>query len=409
MGRPTYACIDLDAIIHNCHAVKNLVGGRSICAAVKADGYGHGAPAVARAMDAGGVDMFAVAMTEEGIELRDAGIDKPVILLTAVPPKDISSVLDNDLTSCICNEAFAHQLSQEAQKRHTTATAHINIDTGMRRVGIPHEEAAETVARIMAMPGLEITGMFTHFACSEDRDISHEQLRLFRGVTRALQQAGIELPMLHVANSTATLTMPETHMDCVRPGLILYGMRPPALQKPVIELDPALSLHTEISFCKRVPADTPLGYGHTFRTERESVIATLPIGYHDGYMRQYSNTGEVLVHGQRALVVGRVCMDQSLADVSHIPGAQSGDDVVIYGSQKGNSITIEEMARRLGRIPYELTCSVGSRVRRRYTLNGEMMGETPMRSLVPSDVLTQIFRATQSSSPDSQTDRRGAA
>ncbi len=410
MARPTYASINLDAIIHNCHAVSNLVGDRKICAAVKADGYGHGAPAVARAMSSAGIDMFAVAMTEEGVELRDAGIQKPIVLLTAVPPADVTSLLDNDLTACICDESFARHLSDEAIKRNTLARAHINIDTGMRRVGIPHEQAPETVARIASMPGLDITGMFTHFACSEDRDITHEQMNLFRGVTRTLHNAGFELPMLHVANSTATLTMPEAYLDCVRPGLILYGMRPPALQNPVIDLKPALSLHTEISFCKKVPADTPLGYGHTFRTNKESIIATMPVGYHDGYIRQYSNTGEMLVRGRRAPVVGRVCMDQSLADVSDIPDAEAGDDVVIYGEQKDNAITIEEMARRVGRIPYELTCSVGSRVRRRYTFHGQMMGETPMRSLVPPEVLDQIFRATQSTpTANTSAHQRGAA
>lgn len=410
MARPTYACIDLDAVIHNCHAVKNLVGGRKICAAVKADGYGHGAPAVAKAMSAGGVDMFAVAMTEEGVELREAGIKKPIVLLTGVPPTDIDTILSNDLTACICDVAFARHLSDEAQKRNMQAHAHINIDTGMGRVGIPHEGAAETIARISAMPGLEITGMFTHFACSEDRDISREQLALFRGVTNTLRSAGLELPMRHLANSTATLTMPDAYLDCVRPGLILYGMRPPALRQPVINLKPALSLHTEISFCKQVPADTPLGYGHTFRTERKSAIATLPIGYHDGYIRQYSNTGEVLIHGHRVPVVGRVCMDQSLADVSSIAEAKAGDDVVVYGQQNDNAITIEEMARRVGRIPYELTCSVGSRVRRRYTLGGEIVGETPMRSLVPPEVFNKIFPAAETtSSPEDPTARRGAA
>jgi alanine racemase len=187
-------------------------------------------------------------------------------------------------------------------------------------------------------------------------------------------------------------------------------MQPPSIRNPVVDLAPALSLHTEVSFCKRVPADTPLGYGHTFRTNRESVVATLPIGYHDGYLRQYSNRGEVLIRGRRAAIVGRVCMDQSLADVSDIPQVEAGDRVVIYGSQQGACISIEEMARRLGCIPYELTCSVGSRVRRQYTLNGKMMGETPMRSLVPRDVLEQIFHATEADeTPDGTTARRGAA
>lgn len=410
MARPTFARIDLDAIMENCRTVKQLVGGRKICAAVKADGYGHGAPAVARAMSVAGVDLFGVAMTEEGVELREAGIRKPIILLTAVPPSDIETILTYSLSTCVCEEQFARRLSDAALRRNTRASVHINIDTGMRRVGLPHRQAAESILRIANLPGITIDGIFTHFACSDDSEISARQLRIFRGVMRTLKGAGMDLPMLHVANSTATLRMPDAYMDCVRPGLILYGMQPPSIRTPMVELTPALSLRTEVSFCKRVPPDTPLGYGHTFRTSRESVIATLPIGYHDGYVRQYSNTGEVLVRGRRAAVVGRVCMDQSLADVTDIPGVQAGDEVVIYGEQDEAHVSIEEMARLLGRIPYELTCSVGSRVRRQYILNGKMMGETPMRSLVPRDVLEQIFQATEDDeTPERQAARRGAA
>jgi alanine racemase len=410
MARPTFARIDLDAIMQNCRTVKQLVGGRKICAAVKADGYGHGAPAVARAMSVAGVDMFAVAMTEEGVELREAGIRKPIILLTAVPPSDIETILAHSLTTCVCEEQFARRLSEQAVRRDTEAAVHVNVDTGMARVGLPHQQAAESILRIANLPGINIEGIFTHFACSEDSQISAGQLRLFRGVIRTLKGTGMELPTLHVANSTATLQMPDAYMDCVRPGLILYGMQPPSIQRPVVDLAPALSLHTEVSFCKRVPPDTPLGYGHTFRTERDSLIATLPIGYHDGYLRQYSNTGEVLVRGRRAAVVGRVCMDQSLADVTDIPEVRTGDEVVIYGRQHGARVSIEEMARLLGCIPYELTCSVGSRVRRQYMLNGVKMGETPMRSLVPHDVLEEIFRATEADeSTERKTARRGAA
>lgn len=410
MARPTYACIDLDAIIQNCRTIKRLVGGRKICAAVKADGYGHGAPAVAKAMSVAGVDLFAVAMTEEAVELREAGIREPIVLLTAVPPSDVSTILEHNVTSCVCDEGFARELSAETQRQNTPAAVHINVDTGMRRVGLPHENATESILRIANLPGIEIDGLFTHFACSEDADISAEQLRLFKGVIRSLDATGMDLPMLHVANSTATLTMPEAYLDCVRPGLILYGMQPPSIQKPVIELAPALSLRTEVSFCKRVPPDTPLGYGHTFRTRDSAVIATLPIGYHDGYLRQYSNTGEVLVRGRRAPVVGRVCMDQSLADVTRISDVEAGDEVVIYGQQGESVISIEEMARRLGRIPYELTCSVGSRVRRRYMLREQMMGETPMRSLVPPDVMQRIFQAAEADeTPVHKAARRGAA
>ncbi|MFP4026948.1 MAG: alanine racemase [Candidatus Brocadiia bacterium] len=390
MARPTFARIDLDAIMQNVRAVKNIPGVKKICAAVKADAYGHGAPAVAKVMSAAGVDIFAVAMTEEAVELRQAGITEPIILLTTVPEDDIETILRWGITSCITDEKFARRLSQVAKQKGFQATAHINIDTGMHRVGIPHDEATDTILRIAQLPALGITGIFTHFACSEDRVISREQLRLFNGIIANLKSSGYTPPLLHVANSTATLTMPEAYMDCVRPGLILYGMLPPAINKPAVDLRPAMSLHTRVSFCKDVPAGAKLGYGHTYRTWRQSTIVTLPLGYHDGYVRQYSNKGLVLIRGRRAPVVGRVCMDQTLADATDIPGAESGDDVVIYGEQKGRRIRIEEMAADLGRIPYELTCSVGGRVRRKYVLEGEIIGETPMRSFVPRNIVERI-------------------
>ena len=405
MGRPTVAKIDLSAIMHNVRTVRKLTGGRKICAAVKADAYGHGAPAAAKAMDAAGVDMFGVAMTEEGIQLREAGIQKPVILLTRVPEIDSDELINHELTACITDESFAEFLSEKALRHGQPTPVHVNVDTGMGRVGIPHQEAAAAVLRISELPGLKLTGLFTHFACSGDRSLSREQLALFRGVLRSLVEQGYELPTVHVANSTATLLMPEAHMDCVRPGLILYGLMPTGVPTPELDLRPALSLHTRVSFLKSVPPGTKLGYGHTFTTWRHSKIATLPIGYHDGYLRQYSNCGQVLVGGKRAPVVGRVCMDQTLADVTEVDGVKAQDEVVVYGEQNGTRVSIQEMASLLGRIPYELTCSVGGRVRRQYWYEGSMLTETPMRSLVPPESLREIFPQKAS---DDRSDKEAA-
>jgi len=396
MARPTYARISLDAAMHNVRAVKELVGGRPVCAAVKADAYGHGAPAVARAMSAAGVDMFGVAMTEEAVELRECGIREPVILLTSVPAGDIGELLARDITACIADEGFARSLSERALRMGVTARAHVNVDTGMRRVGIEADRAVETILRIAALPALELTGIFSHFACSDaaDQRFSREQLRRFRALTCELASGGMELPLLHMANSGAVVNMPDAYLGGVRTGLVLYGLWPRCLRARAelgLHLKPALSLHTEISFCKAVPAGEALGYGHTFRTERPSVIATLPVGYHDGYTRQYSNCGEVLVRGQRARVVGRVCMDQTLVDVTDVPGAATGDKVVLYGEQQGSRIAVEEMARLVDCVPYELTCSVGGRVRRQYVLGGAVVGETPMRSLVPPSLVAEMF------------------
>lgn len=417
MARPTHARIDLDAVMHNVGAVKALIGERKLCAAVKADGYGHGAPAVARAMSAAGADMFGVAMTEEGVELRQCGIRKPVILLTAVAESDIDEILDYDLSACITDEGFARKLSERAVRRNLRASAHVNVDTGMRRVGLHHTSAREAILRIGQLPNIRIEGIFSHFACSdaEGQQTSKLQLARFLEVVAALKSDGMRVPLIHMANSAGVLRMPDSYLDCVRPGLILYGLHPQGLShlsRSAVHLKPVLSLQTVISFCKRVPAGEKLGYGHTFTTWRESTIATLPIGYHDGYMRQYSNLGQVLVRGRRASVVGRVCMDQTLVDVTDVPGAGVGDEVVIYGEQRGRRINIEEMALLLGRVPYELTCSVGGRVRRQYVLNGAVVGETAMRSLVPASLVQQIFAERGSGQDEqAQTDpgRRGAA
>jgi len=414
MPRPTFARIDLDAVAHNVQAVKRLIGDRKICAAVKADAYGHGAPAVAKVMSMAGADMFGVAMTEEAVELRDAGIRKPIILLTAVPEEDIEEILEYGISACIVEEGFARRLSEKAVASATVADVHVKVDTGMRRVGILYQQAAEAILRISRLPNVRLSGIFSHFACSDAEDLStsREQLRRFKWVIGALESAGLRMPLLHMANSCATLRMPEAHLDCVRPGLILCGLHPKTYGECGIQLQPVMSLHSRVSFCKTVSAGEKLGYGHTFTARRDSVIATLPIGYHDGFLRQYSNKGQVLVRGRRAPVVGRVCMDQTLVDVTDVPGACTGDEVVIYGEQGGSRISVEEMASLVDSIPYELTCSVGGRVRRRYVLGGVVVGETPMRSVVPPALVRQIFSAS-TAVPDgraaSQCDRLGAA
>ena len=414
MPRPTFVRIDLDAVMHNVRAVKAMVGGSKICAAVKADAYGHGAPVVAKAMSMAGVEMFGVAMTEEAAELREAGLGKPIILLTAVLEDDIDDILEYRITACIAEEGFARRLSESAVRRGQIADVHVNVDTGMRRVGIPHQKAAEAILRISQLPGLRMSGIFSHFACSDGRDLStsREQLRLFREVIGALESVGFRLPLLHMANSCAALRMPEAHFDCVRPGLILYGLSPRGGLDCKIQLSPVMSLHSRVSFCKSVRAGEKLSYGHTFTAWRDSVVATIPIGYHDGFLRQYSNTGQVLVRGRRTPVVGRVCMDQTLVDVTDVPDVRAGEEVVIYGEQGGSRISVEEMASLVDRIPYELTCSVGGRVRRQYVLDGVVVGETPMRSLVPPAVLRQIFPERTTVADEraaGPADRRGAA
>jgi len=413
MARPTVACIDLDALAHNVAQIRKLVGRRKICAAVKADAYGHGAVVVCHALSRAGVDMFAVAMTEEAVELRGAGIRKPIFLLTAVPTADIDVILEHDVSACITEEGFARELSARALRKGVQAPVHVNVDTGMRRVGIDWQEAAACVRRISRLAGLRLVGLFSHFACSDADDLSfsHEQVRRFNLVIAQLRRAGIEPPLVHMANSNGVLRLPQAHFNAVRPGLILYGLLSRPDLRSHIELRPVLSMRTAIAHVKRVPEGEKIGYGHTFTTWRDSIIATLPIGYHDGYIRQFSNQGQVLVRGRRAPVVGRVCMDQTLIDVTDVPGAAVGDEVVIYGRQGTDMIGVEEMAARVERIPYELTCAVSPRVRREFVLDGAVVIETPFGSVVPSAALNQGFfeAVARDDGPPSESAKRGAA
>jgi alanine racemase len=407
MPRPTVARIDLDAITHNVGAIRRLVGKRKICGAVKADAYGHGAPVVCHTLSAAGVDMFGVAMTEEAMDLRAAGIKKPIILLTAVPAEDTAVILQNDITACVTEEKFAAELSARALALGVRAKAHVNVDTGMHRVGLDCQTAAVSILRMSRLAGLRITGIFSHFACSDADDLgfSRLQFRRFRSVLAQLKKARMELPFIHMANSNGVLRVPEAYFDGVRPGLMLYGLCSRPDVRYVTDLKPVLSMRTRISHCKRIAKGEKVGYGHTFTTWRDSVLATLPVGYHDGYIRQFSNVGEVLVRGKRVPVVGRVCMDQTLVDVTDVPEVQLGDEVVIYGDQGEQSLSVEEMAGRVERIPYELTCAVGRRVRREFVLNGAVVVETPFRSVVPDTALGRIL-TTSAASSDGKLDRK---
>ncbi len=412
MARPTVARIDLNALAHNVEQVRKLVGQRTICAAVKADAYGHGAAVVCHALSRAGVDVFGVAMTEEAVELRCAGIRKPIFLLTAVPHADVDAILEHRVSACVTEEAFAAELNARALKKGVRAPVHVKVDTGMRRVGIDWQEAAAAVCRMSRLAGLRVEGLFSHFACADADDLSfsREQVRRFNSVLGQLSRAGIEPPLVHMANSNGVMRLPEAYFSGVRPGLMLYGMLSRPDLKSLVDLRPALSMRTCIAHIKSVPTGEKIGYGHTFATWRPSVVATLPIGYHDGFIRQFSNQGEVLVRGRRAPVVGRVCMDQTLIDVTDVPGAQLGDEVVIYGRQGEASIGVEEMARRVDRIPYELTCAVSPRVRREFVLNGSVVLQTPFVSLVPTTALNEGFlNATADGRPADQPAKLGAA
>lgn len=373
------ARIDLDAIRHNLNVLKaNHDPKVMTCAVVKCDGYGHGAVAVAKA--AGSlVSWFAVATFEEAMNLRLNGIEKPILVLGHVFSKDYEEMIKNRIRPTIYEEEEARALSLAAQKAGQPADIHIKLDTGMHRLGFPAtQEAADVIASIGRMEGIRIEGMFTHFATadSEDKGMTQIQLERYWNMVGWLSKRNIEIPIKHTFNSAAMIDLDSRGFDMMRAGISLYGLYPSnEIHKERASLIPALSLVSHVIYVKTLPKGEGISYGLTYRTSRDSVIATVPVGYGDGYPRSLSNKGEVLIRGKRAPVVGRICMDQFMVDVTDIPGVKDGDPVVLIGRQGDESITAEELAEASGRYHYELLCDLGKRVPREFFIKGQLVGE----------------------------------
>jgi alanine racemase len=367
-GRPTVATINLRALEHNFKEVVRCAEKRKILAVVKAQAYGHGAVVVSRQLLELGTDMLGVATVEEGMELRTAGIAAPILVLGSLFPEQAETIASLRLTPVVFTLAAARALSRAAQDLKTTIFVHIKIDTGMGRIGIAPEDAYEFVTMLRGLPGIDVQGLMTHFADADlrEKEFAAKQMRRFGSLMRDLTENGISIPLIHAANSAAVLDYHHALFTMVRPGLMLYGYNPLETRTEKVSLIPVLSLVTRIAFLKKVATGIPISYGRTFTTKRESLIATLPIGYADGYSRGLSNKGEVLVRGRRVPIVGRVCMDMCMVDVTEVPGVAEGDDVVLIGSQAGEIITAEEIAGKTGTIPYEVLCGISSRVPRIY-------------------------------------------
>jgi alanine racemase len=365
-GRPTACFVDLDALVWNFRQIRSKVGPRvKVLSMVKANGYGHGAPAVAKALAAAGNDAFGVAILEEGVELRQAGIQAPILVLAGAYPDQVDQFFDNRLTPVIHALENAKELDRAAHGRNKTFNVHLKVDTGMGRLGFLAGEIDSWLPKIKKFKALKIEGVFSHFSHAESVEGSYtrQQLRLFQRVVEQLHDAGIA-PLAHLANSAATITLPAAYFDMVRPGLMLYGVYPSPAMASQISLKPVLSWKTRILQLKQVPAGSSISYGQTFITQRESLIATLPIGYADGYPRLLSNRGEVLVSGKRAPVAGRVCMDLTMIDVTDIEKIQPGDEVVLLGRQGDAEISADEMAAWANTISYEILTSISNRVPR---------------------------------------------
>jgi alanine racemase len=366
--RPTTAFIDLRALAHNFQEARDRAQGRKILAVVKAQAYGHGAIRVSKHLLGLGADTLGVALVEEGRELREAGIEAPILVMGAVVPGQAEALAALRLTPVVFTLPMARALSSAARAQKTQVPVHIKIDTGMGRVGIAPEDAPAFIKELEGLEGLVVQGLMTHFAEADlhDKKFAAMQMDRFGTLLKELDAQGTAVPLRHAANSAALLDYQQALFTMVRPGLMLYGYNPLEGKALGADLLPVLSLVTRIAFLKKVPAGIPISYGRTFVTKRESLIATLPIGYADGYSRGLSNKGEVLVRGVRAPIAGRVCMDMCMLDVTGVPGVCEGDEVVLIGKQVNERITADDIAAKTGTIAYEVLCGISSRVPRVY-------------------------------------------
>ncbi len=358
----TFAEIDLNALTHNLNVVKNKAANSRVLAVVKAGAYGHGAVEISKHLINNGVPVLGVAFTTEAITLREAGIKTPILVF--FDRDNIEACIKYNLTPVVFDFNTAKRFSTAGKKLDRKIPIHIKIDTGMGRVGMDVNKAHTEIPRIADLKNIDIEGLMSHFSDADllDKNFADHQLGLFLSISKEMKKKKVHFRHLHIANSAAVLTLPNAHLDMVRPGIMLYGYGCCENKN----LKPVLSLKSSPVLLKKVPAGTPISYGRTFITKKKSTIATIPVGYADGYNRKLSNNGEVLIKSKRAPVVGRVCMDTIMVDVTDIPGVTCKSEVVLIGKQGKERITAEDIAEKTGTIPYEVLTSIGQRVKRDY-------------------------------------------
>lgn len=372
------AQIDIDAFRYNIDQIRgNLVPGTMLMGVVKANAYGHGAIYLAQELERLGVDWLAVACVDEAIELRRHGILRPVLVLGHTAREQYKDLFRYQITPTVFSTAMAEQMDRHASDQGQKLRIHIKVDTGMSRIGFPvKEESADAIAAIADLTNIEVEGMFTHFACADmiDKSTTFHQWEEFHNMQTMLLARGIKIPICHCSNSAGIIEMPQMNMNMVRAGIIIYGLYPSKeVAADVVKLKPVMSLKSHVTYIKELGAGVGIGYGHTFTTSRKSTVATIPVGYGDGYPRSLSNRGRVLIQGQSAPIIGRICMDQFVVDITELKGICLDDEVTLIGSDGAEHISVEEVAELAGSFNYEFVCNVGRRIPRVYLSDGKIM------------------------------------
>lgn len=383
MVKRTWAEISLNAIEHNYNVIRNKVADDTkVCCVIKADGYGHGAVELSQIYEKLGADFFAVSNIDEGIEIRKSGSKLPIVILGYTPVSEAENLAEYDISQAVFSLEYAKELSEKCVEEDCICKMHIKVDSGMSRIGFmcqefPRDEySIEEICEACCLPNLEVEGLFTHFCVSDEdaegREFTNKQYENFIHVRDSLKKRGVDISVVHCSNSGAIEDYPETCCDMVRAGIILYGLAPSSKLADRLDLVPAMTLKTVVAFVKEVQKGATISYGRTFTADRKMRIATVPIGYADGFIRQNAKDGYMMVNGKKAKIVGRICMDQTMLDVTDIEDVKTGDEVVVFGTGENGEPTADSLAENTGTINYETVCLVGKRVPRIYIKDGKI-------------------------------------
>lgn len=376
MIRPVWAEIDLDAIKYNIDSIKRRVDTKELIAVVKADAYGHGALDVSKTLVENGATKLAVAVITEAMELRHGNINTPIMILGYTPLEFAADLINYDIEQTIFDLEYATKLSEIALNLGKKAKVHVALDTGMGRIGfLINDNSLNEILKISSLKGLEVVGIFTHFATADesDKNYSNKQYKKFTDFNEKLVSKGVNIPLKHISNSGAIIDMPNTYLDGVRAGIVLYGYYPSEdVLKQNLDLKKAISIKTQVAHVKILDKNEYVSYGRKFKTERKSIIATLPIGYADGYSRALTGKAKVIINGKFAPVVGTICMDQCMIDVTDIGDVHVGDEVIVLGKDKDLKFDADDMAKAMGTINYEVLCMIKQRIPRVYIEDGKV-------------------------------------